>query len=144
MLVRDVMESHLEVVAPSQTLAEAAMKMRDADIGSLPVVEDAKLIGMVTDRDIVIRCVAEGADPKATPVRQATTQDVVHCLADQSVEDASKIMAAAKVRRLPVIDHERRLVGIVALGDISREGSASEAGEALHGISEPTRQSRTV
>jgi|SRR5690606_17971582 CBS domain-containing protein len=144
MLVRDVMESQLEVIAPSATVAEAAQKMRDADIGSLPVVEDAKLIGMVTDRDIVIRCVAEGADPRATSVREAATPDVVHCLVDQSVEDASKIMAAAKVRRLPVIDHDRRLVGIVALGDISWEGSATDAGDALHDISEPTRASRTV
>lgn len=144
MLVREVMESRLEVIEPNQTLADAARKMRDADVGSLPVVEDAKLIGMVTDRDIVIRCVAEGADPKATSVRAATSQDVVHCLADQSVEDASKIMAAAKVRRLPVIDHDRRLVGIVALGDISRDGSSTEAGEALYDISEPTQRSRTI
>jgi len=139
------MESRLEVVGPNQSLAEAAQKMRDADVGSLPVVEDAKLIGIVTDRDIVVRCVAEGADPKATSVRQAASQDVVHCLADQSLEDASKIMAAAQVRRLPVIDHDRRLVGIVALGDISRERSSSaEAGIALHEISEPKRPSRTI
>lgn len=144
MLVRDVMKSQLEVIDPSQTLAEAAKKMRDANVGSLPVVEDAKLIGMITDRDIVIRCIAEGADPTATPVREATSDDVVHCVVDQSVEDASKIMAAAKVRRLPVIDHDRRLVGIVALGDISWEGSATDAGDALHDISEPTRASRTV
>jgi CBS domain-containing protein len=144
MLIREVMESRLEVIAPHQTLAEAAQKMRDANVGSLPVVEDAKLIGIITDRDIVIRCVADGADPKATPVRAAASDDVVHCVEDQSVEDASKIMAAAKIRRLPVIDHERRLVGIVALGDISREGSAEDAGEALHEISEPTRESRTV
>jgi len=144
MLVRDVMKSQLEVIDPSQTLAEAAKKMRDANVGSLPVVEDAKLIGMITDRDIVIRCIAEGADPKATPVREAASDDVVHCVVDQSVEDASKIMAAAKVRRLPVIDRDRRLVGIVALGDISREGSSMEAGEALYDISEPTRSSRTI
>src|SRR5690606_34509310 len=144
MLVREVMESRLEVIEPNQTLADAARKMRDADVGSLPVVEDAKLIGMVTDRDIVIRCVAEGADPKATPVSEAVSDDVVHCVVDQTVEDASKIMAAAKVRRLPVIDHDRRLVGIVALGDISRDGSSTEAGEALYDISEPTRRSRTI
>ncbi len=137
MLIRDVMQSRLEVVTPTQSIAEAAQKMRDADIGSLPVVEDAKLIGMITDRDIVIRCVAKGADPAATPVRAATTQDVVHCREDQSVEDAAKIMAAAKVRRLPVIDADRKLVGIVALGDISRQGAVDDAGDALHGISEP-------
>ena len=144
MLVRDVMTSTLEVISPNQTLAEAAKKMRDSDIGSLPVVEDAKLIGMVTDRDIVIRCIADGADPKSTPVREAASDDVVHCVVDQTVEDASKIMAAAKVRRLPVIDRDRRLVGIVALGDISRDGSPAEAGEALYDISEPTRPSREV
>jgi CBS domain-containing protein len=144
MLVKDVMESRLEVVAPNQSLVEAAKKMRDEDIGSLPVVEDAKLIGMITDRDIVIRCVADGADPKATTVGEATTRDVVHCRVDQSIEDASKIMASAKVRRLPVIDQDRNLVGIVALADISREGSVPKAGDALHEISEPTRKSRTV
>ena len=137
MLIRDVMQSRLEVVSPMQSIAEAAQKMREADIGSLPVVEDAKLIGIITDRDIVVRCVAIGADPAATHVRAATTEDVVHCRADQSVEDASKIMAAAKVRRLPVIDGDRRLVGIVALGDISRQGSVDDAGDALHEISEP-------
>lgn len=144
MLIREMMESRVEVVAPDQTLAEAAKLMRDEDIGSLPVVEDAKLIGMITDRDIVVRCVADGADPKTTSVREAASPEVVHCVADQSVEDASRIMAAAKIRRLPVIDNDRKLVGIVALGDISWEGSTTEAGEALHDISEPTSRSRTV
>lgn len=144
MLVRDVMESKLEVIAPNQTLADAAKKMRDDDIGSLPIVEDSKLIGIITDRDIVVRCIANGADPKSTAVRDAASDDVVHCRADQTVEDATKIMAAAKVRRLPVIDADRRLVGIVALGDISREGSAAKVGDALHDISEPTRPSRTI
>src|SRR5690606_23755117 len=118
MLIRDVMQSRLDVVSPSETLADAARKMRDDDIGSLPVVEDANLIGIITDRDTVVRCVADGADPRSTTVREAASGDVVHCRADQSLEDASKIMASAKIRRLPVIDDDRRLVGIVALADL--------------------------
>lgn len=144
MLVRDVMQSRLDVVSPSETLVDAAKKMRDDDVGSLPVVEDAKLIGIITDRDIVVRSIAEGADPRAATVREAASGDIVHCRADQSLEDASKIMAAAKIRRLPVIDDDRRLVGIVALGDLARAGIPTQTAEALEEISEPTSRSRAI
>lgn len=137
MQVKEIMESRLVTVAPDEVLMQAAKKMRDEDIGSLPVIEDGRLVGIVTDRDVVVRCVADGADPRSVAVRQAMSDDVAHCLADQSVEDASKVLAAAKIRRLPVIDRDRRLVGIVSLGDVSRHESSGDVGSVLREISEP-------
>jgi CBS domain-containing protein len=144
MQVAEIMSSKLETISPNHTLTQAAQKMRDDNIGSLPVVESERLIGIVTDRDIVVRCVADGADTRAVTVRQAMSADAAHCLADQSVEEASKVMAAAKVRRLPVIDRDRRLVGIVSLGDLSRSESTHKAGETLRDISEPTDRPNAI
>lgn len=118
--------------------------MREDDVGSLPVVESERLIGMITDRDIVVRGVATGADVSSTTVRQTMSSGVVSCFADQSVEEASRTMAEAKVRRLPVVDRDRRLIGIVSLGDLARNEPAPEAGEALRAISEPTGSPRAV
>jgi CBS domain-containing protein len=137
MKVRDVMTSDVDVISPTAKIAEASRRMRDEDIGALPVGEGDQLVGMVTDRDIVVRTVAEGKDPEATSVREAMSDRVLYCFDDQSTEEVSSNMGEMQVRRLPVVNRDKRLVGIVALGDLSSRGASKEAGEALGEISEP-------
>lgn len=139
MKVRDVMTRNVDVINPAAKLAEASRRMRDEDVGALPVGENDKLVGMVTDRDIVVRAVAAGKDPQSTSVRDAMSERLLYCFDDQSTEEVSANMGENQVRRLPVVNRDKRLVGIVALGDLSTRGASDEAGEALGEISEPSR-----
>jgi CBS domain-containing protein len=129
----------VECTQPSATLREAAEKMRDLDVGPLPVCgEDDRLAGMVTDRDIAIRAVAEGLDPKKTQVRDVMTPKIIFCFEDQDVSEAARLMEENQVRRLVVLNERKRLVGIVSLGDLAVEGGDEEmAGHTLEAISEP-------
>jgi CBS domain-containing protein len=114
-------------------------KMRGLDVGSLPVCQDDRLIGMVTDRDITIRGIAEGRQPDQTSVQEVMTGEVVSVLEDQDVEEAANLMEERQIRRLPVVDHEQRLVGIVSLGDLAvYAGDTRLSGEVLERVSEPT------
>lgn len=123
MQIRDIMTKDVELVNPSTTLKEAARKMRDADTGFLPVGENDRLVGTVTDRDITVRCVAEGADPNSAAVRDAMTDDLVFVFDDQDSSEAAQLMSERAVRRLPVLNRDKRLVGIVSIGDVAAKGS---------------------
>jgi len=140
MKVDEVMTRKVEVVHPQAGLAEAAMTMRTHDIGSLPVVEQDQLVGILTDRDIAMRAVGEGRDLSTSLVDDVMTRTVVHVYDDQEVEEAVELMATWQVRRLPVLNRQRQLVGILALADLAVNGhNPEDAGRALQGVSEPTR-----
>lgn len=118
MNLKDIMTSHVEVVSPDATLKDAAKMMDDLDIGALPVCENDRLVGMITDRDIIIRSVAAGQDPNKAVVRDSMTSPIHYCLEDQSVEEVAKIMESKQIRRICVLNSSKRLCGIVSLGDL--------------------------
>lgn len=119
MLVREVMRGHAEVIHFDHTVEEAARMMRRGNFGSLPVEQNDKMIGMITDRDITIRVVAEGRDPKTTKVIDCMSEGISYCYEDEDVESIAKKMASVQVRRLPVINRTKKLVGIVSLSDMA-------------------------
>src|SRR5262245_9361322 len=138
MRVEQVMTSGCECIEPERSVSEAARRMRALDVGSLPVCDDDRLVGMITDRDIVLRIVADGKDATERPVRDAMSTGVSYCYTDDAVSDAAGVMQAMQIRRLPVLDRERRLVGIVSLGDLATEIEDDElVGDTLGRISEP-------
>jgi len=137
MQVREIMTDEVQLAEPTMTLRDAAVLMRDGDFGILPVGENDRLIGTITDRDITVRAVAEGRDPTRTTVRDAMSDGVRYCFDDQTTEEAVEVMSSAQIRRLPVLDREKRLVGIVAIGDLATKGSDEYTlTEALSGVSE--------
>jgi CBS domain-containing protein len=137
MKIQDVMTADVSFVAPNTPILEIARKMRDGDIGSTPVVEDEQLVGMVTDRDIVVRVIAEGGDVRTKTARDAMSPGVLYCFADQAIESVLENMGDQQIRRLPVVDREKHLVGVVSLGDLALSGRRKAAGEALQEISQP-------
>jgi CBS domain-containing protein len=140
MKVSEVMTPEVKSIHPQAGLPEAAMAMRTLDVGSLPVLEGDRLVGIVTDRDIAVRAVAEGRDLATALVGDVMTKTVVHVFEDQDVDDAVERMATWQVRRLPVVNRQRRLVGILSLADLAVNGrNSKDAGRALHGISQPGR-----
>ena len=140
MRVSEVMTRHVEILNPRQSIREAAQRMSDMDVGALPIGENDRLVGMVTDRDIAVRAVAMGKNSD-TPVRDVMSTDVRYCFEDEIVSDVADNMADQQVRRLPVLNREKRLVGILTLGDlaVSEDGSLQlqKIGQALAGISKP-------
>lgn len=136
MQVKDIMSSDVNVVKPSTTIAAAARLMREGDLGALPVGEGDQLLGMMTDRDIVVRAVAEGKDCTSTPVSETMSDEVLYCFEDQDTEEVAANMGDRQLRRLPVVNRDKRLVGIVSLGDISKGVEARESGSALKEVSE--------
>jgi CBS domain-containing protein len=141
MKVSEVMTREVETVRPDQPVQDAAGFMLSADAGSIPVTEGDRLIGMITDRDIAVRGIAKGYGPD-TPVRELMTDDLIVLRVDDDIEEAATKMSQAQVRRLPVIDHDERLCGIVSLGDLSREADTDCASEALEGVSQPGGEHR--
>ena len=139
MQVRDVMTHDVRLVRPSETIQQAARVMAEIDAGLLPVTDDDRLIGMITDRDIAVRAVAEGLGPD-TPVSKVMTADVKYCFDDGDIDDVAENMGDIQVRRLPVVNRDKRLVGIVSLGDIACAQESPAVGHALSGISEPGGQ----
>jgi CBS domain-containing protein len=138
MQLREIMTQPVELIAADDTILDAAKKMADSDCGSLPVAENDRLVGMVTDRDIVTRAVARGFDPSECFVREVMSPDVKYLYEDESVEDAARNMKVLQVKRLPVLNRDKRLVGIVSLGDLACHRSTSQqAEEAMFGISQP-------
>ena len=135
MKVKDMMHKGAEFVAPNAKLQAIAKKMRDHDIGAIPVCEDGRPIGMVTDRDIAIRGLADGKDISALEARDVMTRDVIFCRDTEDAEDALRIMENNKVRRLPVLDDAEKLVGMVSLGDISHALSRELTGEVTKAVS---------
>lgn len=138
MKVSEAMTRDVRVANPNETLQEAARTMAGIDAGALPVGENDRLVGMITDRDIAIRAVAEGKGPDAK-VRDVMSSEVMYCFDDDDMDKVCRNMADIQVRRLPVVDHDKHLVGILSLGDIASRGD-SHAGEALSGISRPGGQ----
>jgi CBS domain-containing protein len=141
MQVQEIMTRDASVIDPNTMIRDIARKMRADNIGALPVGEDDRLIGMVTDRDIVVRAVAEDRSNSNTAVRDVMSKDVYYCFEDEDIQRAAELMAEHQVRRLPVLNRKKRFVGIVALADLGRTGEES-AKIALQGISEPTDQPR--
>lgn len=135
--VRDVMTSEVETTTSSQPLHEAARLMKDGDFGSIPVVDDGRLVAVLTDRDIVIRAVSEGLDAATTRVGEIASTDPVTVSPDQNLDDALEIMSHYRVRRLPVVE-EGRLVGMLSQADIALEAKEKVTGEVVQEISQPT------
>lgn len=135
MIIKDVMSRDVTVIGPEQTLREAAMLMRQKDVGSLPVGEHDRLIGMLTDRDIVIRALADGGDA-GSYVREAMSGSIKYCYEDDDVDDIAENMASLEIRRLPVVSRDKRLVGIVSLSNMAH--SVDEACEVVaRGVARP-------
>jgi CBS domain-containing protein len=137
MKVSEVMTRDVRVANPEQSIREAAQLMAELDAGVLPVGADDRLVGMITDRDIAVRGVAKGKAPD-TPVREVMTADVKYCFDDEEVDHVARNMADIQVRRLPVVNRDRRLVGIIAIADLAANEDVRVVGEAVSGISEPT------
>lgn len=137
MKINECMTREFRIVDPAETVQDAARKMADIDAGFLPVGEDDRLIGIVTDRDIAIRAVAVGRDHDAK-VRDVMSQEIRYCYVDDEVSDVLSNMAELQVRRLPVVDHDKRLVGIISIGDLTDNGLAAQAGETLCRIVRPS------
>src|ERR687895_861312 len=133
MKVAQAMSRDVRVANPNQTIREVASSMAQIDAGAIPVGENDRLVGMITDRDIAVRAVAAGKGPD-TPVREVMTQDVKYCYEDDDTGDVARNMADIQVRRLPVLTREKRLVGIISLGDMAMSDGAARAGEAVAGI----------
>jgi CBS domain-containing protein len=137
MKVHEIMIRHVECIDPETPIAKAASKMRDRDIGFLPICENDRLVGAVTDRDITVRSVAQGRDPWVTPVREIMTPQVLYCYEDDDVHKVGHHMQEQEVRRMLILNREKRLVGIVSLGDLARtSGEKQLAGETLGHIAE--------
>ena len=143
MEIRDVMTQGAEVIDSNAVAMEAAKKMRELDVGSLPVCDGAKLEGLLTDRDIAIRLVAAGLDASMTKVSEIMTPGTTYCFDDQTVEEAAAVMKAQQIRRLPILNRDKQLIGMFSLGDLALRTQGSEdqelADEALKNISESSQ-----
>ncbi len=138
MKIKDIMTTSVEMVSPDDTLQDAAKKMRIEDCGSLPVGKDDRLVGIITDRDIVTRAVARGLDPDDACVGDVMTVDIKYVYEDESLDELANSMAALQIKRLPVLNRQKRLVGIVSLSDMATAKDAAHDAEiALSGISRP-------
>ena len=136
--VKEVMTPHAKYISPETSLLVAATLMRDLDVGSLPICEDNQIIGIVTDRDLAIRGLADGRDPESTPVSTIMSKEIACVFSDQDAEEAARLMEVKQVRRLPVINQEKQIVGIVSLGDLAVMAGIQLSGEALQMIAGPT------
>jgi CBS domain-containing protein len=137
MRVSDVMTRDVKLIHPQDPIREAARHMRDLDVGSLPVTDGDRLVGFITDRDIVVRALADSGGPDS-PVSTAMSDQVLYCFEDETVEKVAENMGRNQVRRLPVLTRDKRLCGIVALGDLANAGADEPAEGALEAISKPT------
>jgi CBS domain-containing protein len=136
MQISQIMSANVQLANPDQSIREIAQIMADCDCGALPVGDNDRLVGIVTDRDIAVRAVAAGKSPD-TAVREVMSRGVLYCYEDEELEDVASNMADVKVRRLPVLNAGKRLVGIVSLADIAMADGPQSSGMALCGISEP-------
>jgi len=134
--VREVMTVRPRCVTPETPISEAARLMKSDDVGSLPILEGERLAGIVTDRDIVLQAVAEEKDPRGMPVREVASRELVTIGPEEDLSEALRLMASHQVRRIPVVDEDSRLVGIVAQADIAREVKDKDSGQMLQGISQ--------
>ncbi len=143
MKLSEIMTSDVEVIHPDDTLQTAAQKMRDRDIGFLPVCDGDRLIGVLSDRDVIVRALAEGLDSKTMLGRDLVTAPAIYCFDDQSVDEAAKLMHDNQIRRLVVLRRDdKRMVGVVSLGDLAINVDDKLSGDVLQSISEPESSSR--
>jgi CBS domain-containing protein len=142
--VRDVMTARPRGVTPETPLSQVAELMEAEDIGSVPVLDGEQLSGVVTDRDIVIRAIAKGKDPRGMPAREIASRDIVTVGPDNDLSDAVQLMADHQVRRLPVVDDENRLVGVVSQADVALEAKEKAVGELVEEISKPPEGPRQL
>jgi len=136
MKVCDAMSRDVQIASPKQSIRDAARIMAKIDAGALPVGENDRLVGVITDRDIAVRAVAEGKAP-TTKIKDVMSQEVLYCFDDQDLEEVAQNMGEMKIRRLPVVNRDKRLVGIISLGDLARKEDAGTTGHAISEISEP-------
>jgi CBS domain-containing protein len=140
MQLRNIMTKPPQYVSPSTPIGDAASMMRNRDIGMLLVAENEKLVGTVTDRDIVIRAVAEGLDPRSAKTRDVMTKDTLYCFDDQDTTEAAQLMEERQIRRLAILDREKKLVGVVSLGDLAvRSDDEALSGEVMKHVASPRR-----
>lgn len=139
MRVSEVMTRDVRLIEPNQTIRDAARLMAEMDAGIMPVREGDRLVGMITDRDIAVRAVAEGKGPD-TAVREVMTDDVKYCFEDDDTDAVARNMADIQVRRLPVLNRDKRLVGIISLGDMAVTDGSGRVADAVAGISQPGGQ----
>lgn len=143
MKVRDVMTEGAECTRPDATIREAASRMKALDVGVLPVCEGDRLIGMLTDRDIILRSVAAGHAPEEHRVQEAMTKEMYYCFEEEDVAEVTKVMRQRQIRRVPVLNHDKRLTGIMSIGDVAVTTHDDRlVGNALEGISEPASPRR--
>jgi CBS domain-containing protein len=139
MKVSEAMTRDVMLVHPNQSIREAAALMEDCDIGALPIADSDRLVGMITDRDIAVRAVAKGLPPD-TPLSRVMSREILYCFEDDDVNNVAKNMSNIQVRRLPVVTRQKKLVGILSLGDLALKSGARTAGEAMKGIARPSEQ----
>jgi CBS domain-containing protein len=137
MKIREIMTPGALCVQPEESVQDAAALMRQLDVGVLPVLKGSTVLGMITDRDITIRAVAEGRTPANTQVREVMTPGVYFVYDDQSIEDALDVFKEHQIRRVPVVSRDHRLLGILSLGDVAVDADAARSGETLKQVSQP-------
>jgi CBS domain-containing protein len=143
MKIAEIMTPDPEIIRPDTVLKQAAETMKNLDVGLLPVCDGQRLVGMLSDRDITIRATAAGLDPAKTRADQVMTKDVFYCFEDKAVEEAVRVMEEKQIRRLPIVNRDKKLVGVVSLGDIAvRAGDPKLAGKAAKHVSEPAEPNR--
>ena len=135
MKVKEAMHKDAKWVSPDTPISRIAKMMKDLDVGALPVGKDDRLVGMVTDRDIICRAFADSADPSRLTAEEVMTKGIVYCKADEDIEDALRLMESKQIRRLPVIDDNKRMVGMLSLGDVSHAVARTLSGEVLTAVS---------
>jgi CBS domain-containing protein len=142
MKLKEIMTSEVEVIHPNDTLQTAARKMHDRDIGFLPVCDGDRLIGVLTDRDLITRALAEGTESKAMLGRDLVTSPAIYCFDDQNVDEAAKLMHDNQIRRLVILNRDKRMVGVISLGDLAMNIDDKKSGDVLQSVSEPLSASR--
>lgn len=135
MQVKDIMTSNVEALPPSASIKTLARKMRDLNLGTIPIEEDGKITGMVTDRDLVLRGLADSRDPDKTFARDIMSHDVTFCYDDQDVPDVAHLMEEKKLYRLPVVTHDGKMVGLFSVSDLAQHAAYELTGEVMHAVS---------
>ncbi len=142
MLIKEIMTPSAEIVHPQTSVKDAAARMKILGVGVMPVGDQDRLVGMLTDRDITIRTVAEGKDPNKTEVGHVMTPDITYCFEDQELNEAAELMKKDKVRRLVVLNRDKRMVGMCSIGDLAVHGDQTAAADILAQISKPAEPKR--
>lgn len=144
MQIREIMSTEVHLVDPEMTIHECARRMRDEDLGALPVGENDRLIGMVTDRDITVRAVADAKEADSCRVREVMSEGILYCYEDEDVKDAARSMSEHQVRRIPVINRDKRLCGMVSVADLAKAGVKGAEFQAYKDIAQPTGNERLM